>query len=128
MARKTDGTTPASRRKTATPPAEAAAVQPASEQLAPKAVKPEVRNTEVRGTEVRRNVTPINTTPTKVAPKKAQPSVASLDEEIRRRAYELFLERKGAAGDPAADWIVAEREVRARHTGQESAFAAHQGS
>jgi len=40
---------------------------------------------------------------------------ANLDEEIRYRAYELYLERNGVAGDPNSDWFVAEREVRARH-------------
>jgi hypothetical protein len=40
---------------------------------------------------------------------------ANIDEEIRYRAYELYLERNGAAGDPNSDWFVAEREVRARH-------------
>lgn len=39
----------------------------------------------------------------------------NIDEEIRRRAYELYLQRNGTAGDPNADWFVAEREVRARH-------------
>jgi len=39
----------------------------------------------------------------------------NLDEEIRRRAYELYLQRNGQAGDPNRDWLVAEREVRARH-------------
>jgi hypothetical protein len=38
-----------------------------------------------------------------------------LDEEIRHRAYELYLQRNGQAGDPVKDWFVAEREVRARH-------------
>lgn len=40
---------------------------------------------------------------------------ANMDEEIRNRAYELYLERHGQAGDPNRDWLVAEREVRARH-------------
>lgn len=39
---------------------------------------------------------------------------ANLDEEIRRRAYELYLQRNGQAGDPNRDWFIAEREVRAR--------------
>ena len=33
---------------------------------------------------------------------------------IRRRAYEIYLERGGVRGDPLADWIRAEREVRSR--------------
>ena len=38
-----------------------------------------------------------------------------LNEEIRRRAYELYLERRGTAGDQHQDWLIAEREIRARH-------------
>lgn len=34
--------------------------------------------------------------------------------EIRRRAYEIYLNRNGAPGDPVADWLQAERELRAR--------------
>ncbi|MBZ5655731.1 MAG: DUF2934 domain-containing protein [Acidobacteriia bacterium] len=37
-----------------------------------------------------------------------------LDEEIRRRAYEIYLERQGAAGNEHQDWLLAEREIRAR--------------
>ena len=127
MPRKTDGTT-TPRKKKATPPTETAAVQPAAAQVAPEASGAEVRSPEIRSTEIRGNVTPINVAPIKPAAKKTQASAVNLDEEIRRRAYELFLERQGVAGDPMADWFVAEREVRARHEGKEAAFAARQGS
>src|ERR1700722_14768586 len=127
MPRKTDGTT-TSRKKKATPPTETAAVQPAPAQVTPEVRSTETRSPEIRSAEIRGNVTPINVAPVKPAAKKIQASAVNLDEEIRRRAYELFLERKGVAGDPAADWFVAEREVRARHEGKESAFAARQGS
>jgi hypothetical protein len=33
-------------------------------------------------------------------------------EEIALRAYHIYLERGGAAGDPLADWTRAERELR----------------
>jgi len=33
-------------------------------------------------------------------------------EQIRRRAYEIFLARRGAPGNPEADWLQAERELR----------------
>ncbi len=39
----------------------------------------------------------------------------SLDEEIRLRAYELYLERGGRPGDEHDDWLSAEREIRARY-------------
>jgi hypothetical protein len=31
--------------------------------------------------------------------------------QIRERAYYIYLERRGAAGDPVADWYRAEREL-----------------
>lgn len=142
MARKTDGTTTTRKQKT-NPATDAAAVQPVSVQATPEVRSAEVRTPEVRTpevrtpevrnearSEVRSNVTPINVAPVKPAAKKPQAAVdnVKLDEEIRRRAYELFLQRNGAPGDPSADWIVAEREVRARFVGKDSAFAAGQGS
>ena len=33
------------------------------------------------------------------------------DDEIRLRAYELYLERGGQHGDPGEDWLRAEREL-----------------
>jgi hypothetical protein len=36
------------------------------------------------------------------------------DEEIRRRAYELYESRGGNGGSPEDDWYRAERELRAR--------------
>ena len=33
------------------------------------------------------------------------------DEQIRRRAYEIHLERGGQPGDELADWLQAEREL-----------------
>jgi len=49
----------------------------------------------------------------------------NLEEEIRRRAYELYLERRAIAGgesgngDENQDWLIAEREIRSRHGSQE---------
>jgi len=53
--------------------------------------------------ESKKNVVPIN-----------------LENEIRRRAYELFEERGRIPGDEHQDWVRAEREVLARYR-QESA-------
>jgi hypothetical protein len=53
---------------------------------------------EVRKPEARRNVRPIN-----------------LEEEIRRRAYELFEQRGAVGGSEADDWLSAEREVMQRY-------------
>lgn len=47
----------------------------------------------------------------------------NLEEEIRRRAYELYLQRAATAsngnGDENQDWLIAEREIRSRHGSQE---------
>jgi hypothetical protein len=135
MARKTDGTT-TSRKKKAAPPTETAALPPAPAPAVPVVLDAEVRGNVMSTGAIPTNVMPTNVTPInvatiKTAPRKTQPSSANpelnLDDEIRQRAYELFLERKGAAGDPAADWFVAEHEVRARRAGKETAFAARQG-
>jgi hypothetical protein len=58
----------------------------------------EPRRMEVVKSEPRRNVVPIN-----------------LDDEIRRRAYELYQQRGSAPGNQAEDWLNAEREVRQRY-------------
>jgi len=34
------------------------------------------------------------------------------EEQIRRRAYEIYLRRGGGPGDPLEDWLQAERELR----------------
>lgn len=38
---------------------------------------------------------------------------APTHEEISRRAYEIYLERNGAPGDPHSDWLQAEAELAA---------------
>ena len=59
--------------------------------------------------------------PTAAPPANRAP--VNLEEEIRRRAYELYLERRATAGadsgDENQDWLIAEREVRSRDGGQE---------
>jgi hypothetical protein len=54
--------------------------------------------------EVRKNAKPDNLVP------------VNLEEEIRCRAYELYLQRKGTAGDENQDWLIAEREIRSRYS------------
>jgi hypothetical protein len=39
-------------------------------------------------------------------------ALAPSHEEIRRRAYEIYLERDGHAGDALDDWLRAERELQ----------------
>ena len=56
-------------------------------------------------------------TPGGVNPQQGVVSI-NLEEEIRRRAYEIYLERGMTAGDQSQDWLVAEREVRSRQMQQ----------
>lgn len=49
------------------------------------------------------------------------PTPIDLEEQIRRRAYELYEERGRTPGMENEDWLQAEREVRARSTRQHRA-------
>ena len=44
----------------------------------------------------------------------ARPSTAPTDDEIRARAFEMYLERGGHHGLDFDDWVRAERELRQR--------------
>ncbi len=61
----------------------------------------DVRKLEVVKNEPRNNLVPIN-----------------LEDEIRRRAYEIYEQRGAGAGSEADDWLAAEREVRQRYRQQ----------
>jgi DUF2934 family protein len=63
------------------------------------------------------------TTPATAVPKRdrraatrKQPIADVSHEEIRLRAYEFYLQRDAAPGDPVADWLRAERELAAELT------------
>lgn len=43
------------------------------------------------------------------------PVAPAVEEQVRLRAYELFLQRGGFWGNPEQDWLQAESEVRDRH-------------
>jgi hypothetical protein len=42
------------------------------------------------------------------------PVLASLEERIRARAYEIYLERSGDGGSPEQDWLRAKEEICGR--------------
>jgi hypothetical protein len=44
-------------------------------------------------------------------PKKSRVAKSPAHEEIALRAYHIFLERRGAPGNPFEDWARAEREL-----------------
>ncbi|MGC1617413.1 MAG: DUF2934 domain-containing protein [Candidatus Acidiferrum sp.] len=60
--------------------------------------------------------------------KSKSPSVKKLSpqEKIAERAYEIYLERNGAPGNPLEDWVRAEREVlqKSRKTTKKAATVA----
>jgi hypothetical protein len=78
--------------------AQAAAPAPKPEAKIQSEVRPAPRKLEVARPEPRKNLVPIN-----------------LDNEIRRRAYELYEQRGGIAGNETEDWLRAESEVRQRY-------------
>jgi hypothetical protein len=43
----------------------------------------------------------------------------NLEDEIRRRAYELYQQRGAGSGHEAQDWLIAEREVHQRYHQQQ---------
>jgi DUF2934 family protein len=47
-------------------------------------------------------------------PKSPSEDLARMEEEIRRRAYQLYEERGGQHGSDQDDWLRAETEVRSR--------------
>ena len=61
----------------------------------------EIREVRTTVPDARKNIVPIN-----------------LDEEIRRRAYELWEESGREGGHDQEYWLSAEREVRGRYTSQ----------
>jgi hypothetical protein len=79
-------------------PAEVAA---AEVKMAPEPRKMEVVRSELRKNGAAPNLVPIN-----------------LEDEIRRRAYELYQQRGTAAGGEAEDWLTAEREIMQRYRKQ----------
>jgi hypothetical protein len=66
-----------------------------------EANRPETRKLEIVKTDSRNNVVPMN-----------------LEDEVRRRAYELSKQRGFEAGHETEDWLTAEREVLQRYRQQ----------
>lgn len=66
------------------------------------------------------NLTPKITPITEGITQESKKAVAaiSVEDEIRRRAYQLFEERGRTSGSEREDWLAAEREVLARRNQQ----------
>jgi hypothetical protein len=67
--------------------------------------------TAQRGSETRQPSTK-ELAPELEAAEGSEPAGSDLTAEIEGRAYEIYLSRNGAPGDPVADWLQAERELR----------------
>ncbi len=65
-----------------------------------------------RKSPVTANVMPKVTTPPKSISKTCSMTMPTED-QIRARAYEIFLRRNGGPGDAHSDWLQAERELKA---------------
>jgi hypothetical protein len=83
------------------------AAQPGPVEFRPE-VKPEVKITP----EPRKKLEVVKSEPRRVVP-------INVEEEIRRRAYELYQQRGAGSGHEADDWLVAEREVQQRYHQQQ---------
>ena len=91
-------------------PANVADVKAVAAEPTPVNVKPEVKITP----EPRKKLEVVKSEPRRVVP-------INIDEEIRRRAYELYEQRGAGSGHEADDWLAAEQEVRQRYHQQQSA-------
>jgi hypothetical protein len=48
------------------------------------------------------------------SPKRGATRNAPTEAEVRQRAYDIYLQRRGGPGDPVQDWLAAERELDAK--------------
>lgn len=47
-------------------------------------------------------------------PKRGATQNAPTEAEVRQRAYDIYLQRRGGPGDPVQDWLAAESELGAK--------------
>ena len=52
------------------------------------------------------------------------PRPTYVDQQIRERAYEIYLARGGQQGDEVSDWLAAERELKDSNKSQKARAAA----
>jgi hypothetical protein len=97
-------------------------VQAVPAATAPVAAKPEPKIASEPRTapepkiapELRKKLEVVKTEPRRVVP-------INIEDEIRRRAYELYQQRGATPGNEREDWLAAEREVKQRYHQQQSA-------
>jgi hypothetical protein len=119
MARKTTGNDAITRSKRTDTPLQPVGIEGVSKGSAEvsNAVPLEIRNGKPVNSPV-----PINQNSLSQAAANQGSISLNLEEEIRHRAYELYLERRangGDAGSPHHDWLTAEREILSRRNSRE---------
>jgi len=122
MARKTTGngfTDRSKRTETPLQPVEMQGTSDISAQVSneDRKNKNEVRNGKPVNNPVPINQNSINQNSVNQNAGNQDPTGANLEEEIRQRAYDLYMERRangGDTGDPHQDWLTAEREILSR--------------
>jgi Protein of unknown function (DUF2934) len=124
MARKTTGNDAITRSKRTDTPLQPVGIEGVSKGSAEvsNAVPLEVRNGKPVNSPVPINQNSINQNSLNQTAANQGPVSPNLEEEIRHRAYELYLERRangGDAGSPHHDWLTAEREILSRRNSRE---------
>ncbi len=71
------------------------------------------RKTKTSGEATSRTKTPSRRQRTKAPLSNGSPNLYPSPDQIRRRAYEIFLARGGSHGNDLEDWLAAERELSA---------------
>jgi len=126
MARKTTGNGFTDRSKRTETPLQPSEMQSASD-ISTEVSNENRKNKEVRNGKPVNSPVPINqnsinqNTMNQTAANQG-PNSANLEEEIRHRAYDLYLERRangGDAGDQHQDWLTAEREILSRRNSRD---------
>jgi hypothetical protein len=126
MARKTTGNGFTDRSKRTETPLQPSEMRSASD-ISTEVSDENRKNNEVRNGKPFNNPVPINqnsinqTSMNQTAANQG-PNSANLEEEIRHRAYDLYLERRangGDAGDQHQDWLTAEREILSRRNSRD---------
>lgn len=59
-----------------------------------------------------------------VVPKKSKAKPLPLEEQIKQRAHEIYLQRGGQDGSDLDDWLQAEQEINSRQTPKASTATA----
>jgi len=75
---------------------------------------------KTNGNGTRRTRKPVSAQPPTVLEPRKDTVPDNLEEQIRQRAYELYLERGSKPGHESEDWLIAEREVRSRQMNRQA--------